>query len=167
MACGENPNILEYRTGQAARAALRHEPNEERSTVDFLLDNWVLVAVAAGSGLMLLWPVISGGVAAGVDPTQAVQLINRDKAVVIDVCTPAEFAAGHVAGARNVPLDQLAERLPQVVKDKSVPVVLVCASGVRSRRAAALAKKLGYERAVSLAGGMAAWRAASLPVQQG
>ncbi|MDT7929358.1 rhodanese-like domain-containing protein, partial [Tepidimonas sp.] len=46
------------------------------------------------------------------------------------------------------------------------PLVLVCASGMRSRRAVAIAKKLGYERAVSLAGGMAAWRSASLPVQK-
>ena len=135
--------------------------------MDFLIENWMLVAVALGSGLMLLWPVLSGGVAAGVNPTQAVQLINRDKAVVIDVCSPAEYAAGHVAGARNVPLDELATRLPLVVKNKATPLVLVCASGVRSRRAAAIAKKLGYERAVSLAGGLAAWRAAGLPVQTG
>lgn len=135
--------------------------------MDFLIENWMLVAVALGSGLMLLWPVLSGGVAAGVNPTEAVQLINRDKAIVIDVCSPAEYAAGHVAGARNVPLDELAARLPQVVKNKATPVVLVCASGVRSRRAAAIAKKLGYEKAVSLAGGLAAWRAASLPVQTG
>lgn len=135
--------------------------------VEFLIDNWMLVAVALGSGLMLLWPVVTGGMAAGVNPTEAVQLINRDKAVVIDVCSPAEYAAGHVVGARNVPLDELAQRLPQVVKNKATPLVLVCASGVRSRRAAAIAKKLGYDKAVSLAGGLAAWRAASLPVQTG
>lgn len=135
--------------------------------VEFLIDNWMLVAVALGSGLMLLWPAITGGMAAGVNPTEAVQLINRDKAVVIDVCSPAEYAAGHVVGARNVPLEELAQRLPQVVKNKATPLVLVCASGVRSRRAAAIAKKLGYDKAVSLAGGLAAWRAASLPVQTG
>ncbi|MDW8336494.1 MAG: rhodanese-like domain-containing protein [Tepidimonas sp.] len=135
--------------------------------MEFLIDNWMLVAVALGSGLMLLWPVVTGGMAAGVNPTEAVQLINRDKAVVIDVCSPAEYAAGHVVGARNVPLDELAQRLPQVVKNKATPLVLVCASGVRSRRAAAIAKKLGYDKAVSLAGGLAAWRAASLPVQTG
>lgn len=135
--------------------------------MDFLIENWMLVAVALGSGMMLLWPALSGAAAAGVNPTEAVQLINRDKAVVIDVCSPAEYAAGHVSGARNVPLDELAARLPQVVKNKDTPLVLVCASGVRSRRAAAIARKLGYQKAVSLAGGLAAWRAASLPVQTG
>ncbi|TSE36198.1 rhodanese-like domain-containing protein [Tepidimonas charontis] len=136
--------------------------------MDFILENWVLIAVAVGSGLMLLWPAVTGGAGAGsVSPTDAVQLINRDKAVVIDVCSPQEYAAGHVSGARNIPLDQLEQQLPQAVKNKALPVVMVCASGVRSRRAVAIARKLGYEKAVSLAGGLAAWRAASLPVQKG
>ncbi|MCX7692592.1 rhodanese-like domain-containing protein [Tepidimonas taiwanensis] len=134
--------------------------------MDFLLQNWMLVAVAVGSAAMLMWPAFSGGAGAGVSPTEAVQLINRDKAAVIDVCTPQEFAQGHVTGARNIPLDALEQQLPQAVKNKATPLVFVCASGVRSRRAVAIAKKLGYERAVSLAGGMAAWRSASLPVQK-
>ena len=136
--------------------------------MDFVIENWVLIAVAAGSAAMLVWPALTGGAGAGnVSPNDAVQLINRDKAVVIDVCSPQEYAACHVSGARNIPLEQLEQQLPQVVKNKAVPVVMVCASGVRSRRAAGIARKLGYERAVSLAGGLAAWRAASLPVKKG
>lgn len=135
--------------------------------MDFLIENWMLVALAAGSAAMLMWPVLSGAAGGpGVSPTEAVQLINREKAVVIDVCTPAEFAAGHVTGARNIPLDVLEQQLPQVVKNKATPLVLVCASGMRSRRAVAMAKKLGYDKAVSLSGGMAAWRGANLPVQK-
>jgi rhodanese-related sulfurtransferase len=133
--------------------------------VDFIAQNWILVAVAVGSAVLLLWPA-AGGAAGGVTPTQAVQLINREKAVVIDVCSPSEYAGGHIAGARNIPLDALEQQLPQAVKNKATPLVLVCASGMRSRRAVAIAKKLGYERAVSLAGGMAAWRSAGLPVQK-
>ncbi|MEW6693657.1 putative adenylyltransferase/sulfurtransferase MoeZ [Tepidimonas thermarum] len=136
--------------------------------MDFIVQNWMLVAVAVGSGLMLLWPALGGAAgSAGVTPTEAVQLINREKAAVIDVCSPQEFAAGHVTGARNIPLEALAQQLPQAVKNKATPLVLVCASGVRSRRAVAIAKQLGYEKAVSLAGGMAAWRNANLPVQKG
>eukprot|EP01034_Spumella_vulgaris_P042575 gene42575-52800_t len=99
-------------------------------------------------------------------PAQAVQLINREKAVVIDVCEAEEFAAGHVGGAKNVPLGQLEERLPSLVKNKSLPVVLVCASGARANRAVAVAKKLGYEKAEALAGGLKAWRDASMPVEK-
>src|SRR5690606_1846913 len=115
---------------------------------------------------MLLWPAAKGGALGGLTPTDAVQLMNRDKAVVIDVCTADEFAAGHIKGAKHVPLEELESRLPTVVKNKAVPLILVCASGRRSGRAVALARKLGYEQAQSLSGGMGAWRSASLPVEK-
>lgn len=132
----------------------------------FIIDNWYLIFVALASGGMLLWPVLKNASGGTLNPAGAVQLINREKAVVIDVCEAEEFAAGHVGGARNVPLGQLEERLPAVVKNKALPVVLVCASGARSNRAVAIAKKLGYENAQSLAGGLKAWREASLPVEK-
>ncbi len=133
----------------------------------FLIDNWHLFAIALASGGMLIWPLVASGMNAGaLTPNGAVQLINREKAVVIDVCGADEYAAGHVAGAKNVPLDELDARLSSVVKNKALPVVLVCASGMRSRRAVAVAKKLGYEQAQSLAGGLKAWKEANLPVEK-
>jgi len=134
--------------------------------VKFIIDNWMLISVALASGGLLLWPVLKGASASGLAAAAVVQLMNREKAVVIDVCEPAEFAAGHVGGARNVPLAQLEQKLPEVAKNKALPLVLVCASGVRSNRAVAVAKKLGYEQAFSLQGGMAAWKEANLPVQK-
>jgi rhodanese-related sulfurtransferase len=134
--------------------------------VHFIMDNWMLLAVALASGSMLIWPVIQGATNAGLSAAGAVQLINREKAVVIDVCETTEFAAGHVGGAKNIPLSQLEEKLPGVVKNKSVPVILVCQSGARSGRAVAVAKKLGYEQAQSLGGGLGAWRAANLPIEK-
>jgi rhodanese-related sulfurtransferase len=135
--------------------------------VSFFLDNWMLFAVALTSGGMLLWPVLSsGGGSGGLNPTEAVQLMNREKAAVVDVCSPEEFAAGHVTGARNVPLSDLETKLAATVKNKATPLLLVCASGARSRRAVGIAKKLGYENARSLTGGMGAWRAANLPVEK-
>jgi rhodanese-related sulfurtransferase len=95
-----------------------------------------------------------------------VLLINREKAVVIDVCEPEEFAQGHVVGAKNIPLAQLEAQLPQAVKNKSTPVIVVCQVGGRASRGAAQAQKLGYERAQALAGGLKAWREASLPVEK-
>lgn len=127
----------------------------------------MLIAIAVASGSMLLLPVIQGAATAGLDPAGAVQLINREKAVVVDVCEPNEFAAGHVGGAKNLPLAELEAKLAGAVKNKTVPLILVCQSGMRSGRAVAIAKKLGYERAQSLGGGLAAWRAASLPVEKG
>ncbi|MGN8003710.1 rhodanese-like domain-containing protein [Acidovorax sp. 22279] len=132
----------------------------------FIIDNWYLFLVALASGSMLLWPVLKNASDGSLTPARAVQLINREKAVVIDVCEVEEFATGHVTGAKNVPVSQLEERLPTVVKNKALPVVLVCASGARANRAVAIAKKLGYDNAQALAGGMKAWREASLPVEK-
>ena len=132
----------------------------------FILDNWMLIALALGSGAMLLMPVLQGAAGGGISAAQAVQLMNRDKAVVVDVCSGDEYAAGHVAGARHVPLNELTERLGSVVKNKSQPLILVCASGLRSRRALAMAKKMGYDNAHSLQGGLKAWQDAHLPIEK-
>jgi rhodanese-related sulfurtransferase len=132
--------------------------------VNFLLDNWMLLAMALASGLALLLPVLSKG--SGLDPQAMVQLMNRDKAVVIDVCEPDEFARGHVIGAKNLPLGQLEDKLSQIVKNKSTHVIMVCQVGARSARAAATARKLGYENVQSLSGGLRAWTAASMPTEK-
>ena len=132
----------------------------------FILDNWMILSVALASGGMLLWPLLMGGGPGAGSAAGAVQLINREKAVVIDICEASEFATGHVGGAKNVPLSQLEDKLPSVVKNKALPVILVCQSGARSSRALAIAKKLGYDKAQSLSGGLTAWRTANLPVEK-
>ncbi len=132
----------------------------------FIVDNWMLLLVALSSGAMLLWPAVQGATQTGLSPAGAVNLINREKAVVIDVCETEEFAAGHVGGAKNIPLNLLEEKLPAAVKNKALPLILVCQTGARSGRALAIAKKLGYENAQSLGGGLGAWKTASLPLEK-
>ncbi|MDR1967591.1 MAG: rhodanese-like domain-containing protein [Burkholderiaceae bacterium] len=134
--------------------------------MDFVQANWMFILTALISGGLLLAPMIRGGTGGGITPAEAVQLINREKAVVVDVCEPAEYQAGHVAGAKSIPLGELQAKLPNAVKNKAMPLVLVCASGVRSGRAVGLAKKLGYANARSLAGGLKSWRDANLPVER-
>jgi rhodanese-related sulfurtransferase len=124
----------------------------------------MLLVMALASGLALLLPVLTKG--GGLDPQAMVQLMNRDKAVVIDVCEPDEFARGHVIGAKNLPLGQLEDKLAQVVKNKSAQVIMVCQVGARSARAAATARKLGFENVQSLSGGLRAWTAASMPTEK-
>ena len=77
----------------------------------FIFDNWMLIAVAVASGAMLLWPVIQGATATGLDPAGAVQLINRERGILIDVSNPDEFAAAHAKGAKNIPLPELEAKL--------------------------------------------------------
>ena len=127
----------------------------------------MLISIALASGGMLVLPLITGGMNAGaLSASGAVQLMNREKAVVVDVSEVAEFAAGHVVGAKNVPLSQLEEKLTGAVKNKALPVILVCATGARANRAVAVAKKLGYEQAQVLGGGLKAWKEANLPLEK-
>ena len=141
-------------------ACRRH--NKER-IVDFIANNWMWLLLAVASGAMLLMP---GSGNTGVSCMQAVQLINHEKAVVIDVCGAEEFAQGHIAGAKNIRAEEFGAKLSETVKNKKLPLVMVCASGIRAARAAALARKMGYENAQALAGGMQSWREANLPVER-
>ncbi len=132
----------------------------------FFLDNWMLFALAAASGGLLVWPMLrSATVAGAVGTAEAVRLINREKGVLVDVSEPAEFAAGHAAGARNVPLGQL-EGNKLLPGNKTFPLLVMCPTGARAGKAAAKLRSLGYERATAVAGGTAAWREASLPIER-
>jgi len=139
--------------------------------VKFFIDNWYLFIVAIVSGGMLLWQTFGKGAIGGarVSTADAVQLINREKAVLIDVSEPAEYAAGHAVGSRSVPLANLQStgNVPsELPKNKALPLVVVCSNGNRSMRAVAALKNLGFENTKALAGGLTAWREANLPVEK-
>jgi rhodanese-related sulfurtransferase len=137
------------------------------SKVKFLIDNWMLISVALTAGGLLIWPLIASGAAAGnLSATGAVQLINREKAVMIDVGEPDEFAAGHAANSKNIPFGQLEDKLTSTVKNKALPIIFLCPAGARAARAVGVAKKLGYDQAQSLSGGLKAWREANLPIEK-
>ena len=131
----------------------------------FIVDNWLLILVALSSGALLVWPVLRKGAGGtgSVGTNEAVRLINREKGVLVDVSEPAEYGAGHAAGARNVPLGQI-ETSKDLPSNKALPLLLMCPSGARAGRAAAQLRKAGYEKAVAVAGGTTAWREAQLPV---
>jgi rhodanese-related sulfurtransferase len=135
--------------------------------VQFVQNNILLFVVAFVSGAMLLWPLIrrsAGG--PWVNPTQATHLINREDAFVIDVREPGEYAAGHVLGAKNVPLARLESGAGELVKKKDRPVIVYCDGGDRSGKAIAALKKHGYTRLANLSGGLGAWQQAGLPVEK-
>lgn len=133
----------------------------------FLLDNWYLVLAALSSGGLLVWPlIVRGGGPNRVSTSEAVMLINREKAVLIDVSEPAEYAAGHATNARNIPLGGLQEGAKGLPSNKNLPLLVICPTGARANRAVATLRKLGYEKASAVIGGLAAWREAQLPVEK-
>ncbi len=131
----------------------------------FILENWPLILLAAVSGGLLFWQTYQKSAGGGVGAAEAVRLINREKGVLIDVCEPAEYAAGHAVGARNIPLGSL-DSSKSLPTNKTLPLVLMCASGARAGRAAGLLRKAGYDKATVVTGGLAAWREAGLPVDK-
>ena len=134
----------------------------------FVQDNLWLVLIAIVSGLMFIWPMVAKlfNRSKEVGVAEAVQLINRQDAAVVDVREPGEFKGGHIPNARNIPLGQLAERARDLDKLKGKPVVLACASGNRSMTAAGTLRKAGFAQVVSRSGGMAAWQQAGMPVEK-
>jgi rhodanese-related sulfurtransferase len=138
------------------------------SAVEFIRNNLLLIAVALVSGAMLLWPYIrrsTGG--PWVNPAQATHLMNREDALVIDVREPAEYGAGHVIGAKNLPLARLDAPGAELAKRKDKPVIVYCIDGgERSAKASAILKRQGFTRVANLSGGLNAWQQAGLPVEK-
>ena len=91
-------------------------------------------------------------------------MLQDGAAQLIDVRTPVEFAAGHVAGARNVPVATLGRALTSLGLDPNRPVVAICATAHRSPPAVRLLRAAGYKNAVQLKGGMLSWIAARRPI---
>ena len=93
---------------------------------------------------------------------QAEKALRTDGAQVVDVREPYEWEAGHVSGARHIPLEHLAGSAYTI--DPQRPVIFQCRAGVRSAMAAQAFRRAGYD-AWSMAGGLQAWAAARLPLE--
>jgi len=131
--------------------------------VDFITENIVLIAIAFAAGGMLLYPMVMGKASGpALDTLGATRLINDSGAVVLDVRSPADFAAGHLPNARNIPLAELDKRVGELPAGK--PVLVCCNSGGTSGRASSLLRRGGRQDVFNLAGGIQAWQQAGLPI---
>ena len=135
----------------------------------FLLDHLALVALFLGSGAVLVWPEIArftGAGGASLGTLEATRLLNQNGTLVLDVREAEEFATGHLPRARNVPLKELEGRAAEFNRHKAKAVLVTCKSGARSATAVRTLKKAGFEQVYPLKGGVAAWQAASLPLEK-
>ena len=128
----------------------------------------LLFGLAASSGAMLLWPLVSRPFRQTheVGMFDAVQLINRRDALVLDVRDTGEYGAGHIANARHIPEAQLADRMKELDKFKLRPIIVSCRAGTRAPVVSGRLRKQGFAEVFALRGGIAAWQQASLPLEK-
>ena len=128
--------------------------------------NMVLLGVVIASGTMLIWPLVSRLLrqTKEVGTMEAVQLINRRDAVVLDVRETGDFEAGHIANARHIPEAQVNERIRELEKFKARPIIVSCRTGTRAPTIAGVLRKRGFQEAVALRGGIAAWQQSGMPL---
>lgn len=105
----------------------------------------------------------TGGVP-DITTTEAVVLMNRSKPLILDVRDEAEFVAGHIQGAKHIPVADLAARLKEIEKFKEKPVMVNCQRGMRSAKASGILKANGFTQVHNLTGGLDAWIEAKMPV---
>jgi rhodanese-related sulfurtransferase len=137
-------------------------------TVQFVIDNWYLFAMAAAIIVMLLSEPIRRR-ASGIRSVSALELppLLRDDAVILDVSEPHEFKKSHIPNSVNIPLKKLSGDLGKLGKNKSKTIVIICRAGNRSAAAARLLTKQGFESVYTLAGGLLAWEKEKFPMERG
>jgi rhodanese-related sulfurtransferase len=136
--------------------------------VEFIQQNIWLVIIAVVSGVLFIWPTVAKlfSHTREVGVADAVRLINRMDAVIVDVREAHEFKSGHIPNARNIPMGQLKDRIKELEKFKSRPILLVCQTGQRSAQICTSLTNEGFSEATGLAGGMGAWQQANMPVEK-
>lgn len=135
--------------------------------IEFATTNPILVTIFLVILFLLLRTFIATGAAKSINTLEAVRLMNKEDAVVLDVRTQDEYKQGHIANSSNIPLGLVDTRISDIQNNKSLPVIIVCQSGNRSMQAARVLKKHGFEKLFNLTGGMLSWQQANLPVISG
>ena len=129
----------------------------------FLGEQWVLVV-----GLMMVLTLLVLHETRKAGPSlsinEAVQLVNSEGGVFLDIRDAADFARGHITDALHIPVAALAGRSAELEKFREKPVVVVCKMGQSSGPATKTLRSQGFSRAQKLAGGMMEWDAQKLPV---
>jgi len=101
--------------------------------------------------------------AGAVSPQDAVRLMNQG-AALLDVRESDDYVAGHIRGARSLPLSRLADGLDSLKRYKDKPVIVYCERGANATSAMRHLSEQGFGKVVNLRGGLNAWRAEQLPV---
>jgi rhodanese-related sulfurtransferase len=131
--------------------------------IQFLGEQWILVAALATTLTMLVLHEARKAVPA-LSINEAVQLVNSEGGVFLDIRDPADYARGHITDALHIPSAALANRAGELEKFREKPVVVVCKMGQSAGPATKTLRSQGFSRAQKLSGGMMEWDAQKLPV---
>lgn len=136
--------------------------------IDFAIRHWYLfLALFVILGMLVGGEVLRKlrGISA-VNPTEALQLINHNNAVVLDISDAGEYKKGHLPEARHIPLKELDQRMKELHKFRQRPIIVYCLTDTRASSAGAKLKQAGFESVHSLRGGLTAWQSANLPISK-
>ena len=134
---------------------------------EFLIQNSWLIALAVGSGLMLIWPILTKGGGTRVTVPQATLMLNQRKAVMVDI-RDDDFVnnSGMVPNAKRVAVKDLKDKANTLAKTKETPLIVLCQTGARAGAPATVLKAAGYTDVFVLDGGLNAWKEAGMPVKK-
>ena len=131
--------------------------------LEFFSQQWLLLlALAATLTMLFLHESRKAGPA--VSPQQAINLVNGEGGIFLDIRDGAEYNKAHIADARHIPLAQLATRKAELSGCEDKPLIVVCKLGQSSGTATRQLREAGFSRAQKMSGGMMEWNAMKLPV---
>jgi rhodanese-related sulfurtransferase len=129
---------------------------------EFLAQQWMLA-----SGLLIAISLLvmheSRKSGPSLSPQQAINLVNEQDGVFLDLRDAADYRKGHIVDAVNIPASKLPERVAELEKYKDRPIVLVCRMGQQSSAASKQLKEANYTSVYKMTGGMMEWSNLQLP----
>ena len=145
----------------------RPGPHETAVQLDLLIEffsqQWLLVlALAATLTMLFLHESRKAGPA--VSPQQAINLVNGEGGIFLDIRDGAEYSKAHIADAKHIPLTQLGTRKAELAGFEDKPLIVICKLGQSSGTATRQLREAGFSRAQKMSGGMMEWDAMKLPV---
>jgi len=132
--------------------------------LDFLFENIFLVGLIIISGVLLFFPKVLSRDNKVLGSKEVTLLINREPAMLVDVRSEADFRAGHITNAINIPLDQIEVQINKITSNSKKNIIVYCQKGVRSAQAFRLLNKLGLPKLYTIDGGLDAWLKNNLPI---
>ena len=132
--------------------------------MDFLFENIFLVVLIIISGVLLFFPKVLSRDNKVLGSKEVTLLINREPAMLVDVRSEADFRAGHITNAINIPLDQIEVQINKITSNSKKNIIVYCQKGVRSAQAFRLLNKLGLPKLYTIDGGLDAWLKNNLPI---